>query len=59
MATPPTQMSSPTYPTRVDSFFAAYANPKWDLWRGGSVKSNSTRPFLWKQVWGEDWVATY
>jgi len=41
---------------RIDRFFGTYADPKWDLWNGGSVKSNSTRPFLWKQVWGEDWA---
>jgi len=41
---------------RIDSFFSTYADPKWDLWNGGSVKSNSTRPFLWKKVWGEDWA---
>ncbi len=44
---------------RIDSFFSYYANPKWDLWRGGTVKSNSTRPFLWKEAWGEDWAPTY
>jgi hypothetical protein len=41
---------------RIDRFFTAYADPNWDLWNGGRVKSNSTRPFLWKQVWGEDWA---
>jgi arylsulfatase A-like enzyme len=41
---------------RIDRFFKAYADPKWDLWNGGSVKSNSSRPFLWKQVWGDDWA---
>lgn len=40
---------------RIDAFFSVYANPKWDLWKGGSVKSNSTRPFLWQEVWGNDW----
>ena len=44
---------------RIDSFFSSYANPKWDLWRGGTVKSNSTRPFLWEEAWGEDWAPTY
>jgi len=40
----------------IDRFFAVYADPKWDLWNGGTVKSNSTRPFLWQQVWGKDWA---
>ena len=44
---------------RIDSFFSYYANPKWDLWRGGTVKSNSTRPFLWKEAWDEDWAEAY
>jgi len=45
--------------TRVDEFFTKYANPRWDLWKGGVVKSNSTRPFLWKEVWGDDWTPKY
>jgi len=44
---------------RLDEFFTKYANPRWDLWKGGVVKSNSTRPFLWKEVWGEDWAPEY
>jgi len=45
--------------TRLDEFFTDYANPRWDLWKGGTVKSNSTRPFLWKEVWGDDWASEY
>ncbi len=44
---------------RIDSFFSRYANPKWDLWHGGTAKSNSTRPFLWKEAWGKDWAPDY
>jgi arylsulfatase A-like enzyme len=44
---------------RLDAFFAEYANPRWDLWKGGVAKSNSTRPFLWKEVWGDDWKPEY
>jgi arylsulfatase A-like enzyme len=44
---------------RLDKFFTDYANPRWDLWKGGTVKSNSTRPFLWKEVWGEEWAPEY
>jgi len=43
----------------VDEFFDRNADPKWDLWRGGSCKSNSTRPFFWQDVWGEDWTPTF
>ncbi|MEM7117786.1 MAG: sulfatase-like hydrolase/transferase [Chloroflexota bacterium] len=45
--------------TRLDAFFTTYANPQWDLWQGGSVKSNSTRPFLWQELWGEAWTPAY
>ena len=45
--------------SRLDEFFTDYANPRWDLWKGGAVKSNSTRPFLWKEVWGEEWAPEY
>ncbi len=45
--------------TRLDEFFTDYANPRWDLWKGGVVKSNSTRPFLWKEIWGDDWAPEY
>jgi arylsulfatase A-like enzyme len=44
---------------RLDDYFFQYANPRWDLWKGGVVKSNSTRPFLWKEVWGDDWAPDY
>jgi len=43
----------------VDAFFDKYADPKWDLWHGGQVKSNSTRPFFWQDVWGKDWAPTF
>jgi arylsulfatase A-like enzyme len=44
---------------RLDKFFTDYANPRWDLWEGGTVKSNSTRPFLWKEIWGDNWTPEY
>ncbi|MEM7563448.1 MAG: sulfatase-like hydrolase/transferase [Pseudomonadota bacterium] len=44
---------------RLDAFFSDYANPRWDLWKGGTVKSNSTRPFLWKEIWGDQWSPDY
>ena len=39
----------------IDQFFNAYADPRYDLWNGGAVKSNTSRPWLWKDAWGEDW----
>ena len=44
---------------RLDRHFDRYSDPKWDLWKGGSVKSNSTRPFLWRAVWGPGWRPTF
>jgi arylsulfatase A-like enzyme len=44
---------------KIDAFFDQYADPKWNLWEGGTVKSNSTRPFLWQETWGEDWKPAY
>ena len=44
---------------QLDAHFKKYCDPKWDLWNGGTVKSNSTRPFLWREVWGDDWEPGY
>lgn len=44
---------------RLDRHFDRFSNPKWNLWKGGSVKSNSTRPFLWQAVWGPDWCPRF
>jgi arylsulfatase A-like enzyme len=48
-----------TLSARLDAFFDAYSNPKWNLWAGGCAKGNSTRPFLWREIWGEDWKPIY
>jgi len=44
---------------QIDQFYARYSHPKWDLWQGGTVKSNSTRPFLWQELWGDGWAPEY
>ncbi|MCF8067352.1 MAG: sulfatase-like hydrolase/transferase [Desulfobacterales bacterium] len=44
---------------QIDTYFSTYSNSKWDLWKGGTVKSNSTRPFLWKEHYGEEWKPGY
>ena len=43
---------------RLGSYFARFADPRFDLWRGGTVKSNTSRPWLWKDAWGDDWRPT-
>jgi arylsulfatase A-like enzyme len=35
---------------RLDDFFAKYANPKYDLWKGGTLKSNTGFP-KWYMIW--------
>ena len=40
---------------RLTDFFNKYAEPKYDLWKGGTVKSNTSRPWLWEDAWGPDW----
>jgi arylsulfatase A-like enzyme len=47
------------YTARLNEFFNAYSNPKWNLWTGGGAKGNSTSPFLWREIWGEDWKPVY
>ncbi len=40
---------------RIDAFFQQYTNPKYDLWQGGTAKSNSDKPWLWQDAWGKSW----
>jgi arylsulfatase A-like enzyme len=44
---------------RIDRFFGQYAEPRFDLWRGGAPKSNSDKPWLWQQAFGDDWRAGF
>ena len=44
---------------RIDAFFGTFAEPKYDLWKGGMPQSNSDKPWLWKEAWGEDWDASF
>ncbi len=44
---------------KIDKYFSAYSNPKWNLWQGGTVKSNSSRPYFWKEYYGEKWKPHY
>ena len=41
---------------KLERFFETYSNLKWNLWKGGTAKSNSTRAFLWRDTWGTDWM---
>jgi arylsulfatase A-like enzyme len=44
---------------RIDTFFQQYADPKYDLWQGGTAKSNSDKPWLWQDAWGADWEPVF
>ena len=44
---------------RIDTFFRQYVHPKYDLWQGGTAKSNSDKPWLWQEVSGEDWQPVF
>ena len=39
----------------IDAFFGDYAAPEFDLWQGGTAKSNVTFDKLWQDAWGPDW----
>jgi len=45
--------------SRLDDYFAEYSNAAYDLWHGGSLKSNSDKPWFWKEAWGEDWEPVF
>ncbi len=44
---------------RIERFFGTYSDPRYDLWRGGAPQSNSDKPWLWKEAWGNDWSAPF
>ena len=44
---------------KIERFFGQYSDPKYDLWNGGAPQSNSDKPWLWKEAWGDDWAAGF
>jgi len=44
---------------KIELFFGQYSDPQYDLWVGGAPQSNSDKPWLWKEAWGDDWVAQF
>ena len=44
---------------QIDTYFSLYSNNKWNLWEGGTLKSNSSRPFFWEEHYGEQWKPDY
>ncbi len=44
---------------KLTTHFERFAEPAYDLWKGGTAKSNVTFENLWKDAWGEDWQPKY
>ncbi|MEM9533490.1 MAG: hypothetical protein AAGA23_21390 [Pseudomonadota bacterium] len=40
---------------RLTAFFAEYADPKYDLWEGGTAKGSVARPATFRKLYGENW----
>ncbi|RME61875.1 MAG: DUF4976 domain-containing protein, partial [Alphaproteobacteria bacterium] len=40
---------------QLDTFFATYSNPKYDLWHGGVAKGSLMRPSMFQRLYGKDW----
>jgi arylsulfatase A-like enzyme len=44
---------------RIEQFFELHSSLNYDLWKGGTPQSNSDKPWLWKEAWGESWAAGF
>jgi arylsulfatase A-like enzyme len=44
---------------QVDSYFRDNSTEKFDLWKGGTIKSNTDKAYLWKDAWGESWQPVF
>ena len=44
-----------TLSKKLNSYFKKYSDPNFDLWNGGSAKSNVSNPIFWKKAWGKQW----
>ena len=43
----------------MHNYFDEHANSKYDLWKGGSAKSNVANLSFWKNIWGDQWSCTF
>jgi len=41
---------------RLTAFFDTYVNDEYDLWHGGTAKGSVDRPWIFKQIYGEQWT---
>lgn len=44
---------------KLRAAFDSIHDPRFDLWRGGRVKSNSDKPWFWQGAWGDDWAPVF
>lgn len=43
---------------RIDAFFATHADPRYDLWNGGTGQAMVSRYRLYKERYGKEWEVT-
>lgn len=44
---------------RLEAYFSACSDPRFDLWAGGRAKGNASKPAYWKSIWGVDWAPVF
>jgi arylsulfatase A-like enzyme len=44
---------------KIDDFFSQYSTREYDLWSGGSAKSNVSMANFWRDAWGESWATEF
>ncbi|MEM7336115.1 MAG: sulfatase-like hydrolase/transferase [Chloroflexota bacterium] len=48
-----------TLDNQLMTFFSKHSAERYDLWRGGTTKSNSDKPWLWQGAWGQAWQPVF
>ncbi len=43
---------------QLDAFFRQYSTAEYDLWKGGTVKGSVPRPWVYRELYGDDWRPT-
>ena len=43
---------------RLVDFFARYKSAEYDLWLGGTIKGSVPRPWVYRELYGQDWQPT-
>ena len=45
--------------SRITIHFDEIASPEYDLWKGGTAKSNVAYAKLWQDAWGQEWTPKF